>query len=118
MPSFSLRQARSLSDQAARHRQSLFGDGAGTAGVPNFQLGAVKFCAPISKLATPVMLRTHGKTLSYTAVILVAKSLGLAIDESSLFTHLPTGAVYEVGQIGIDLEPNAEIRVLVRRQDP
>lgn len=118
--SFSLSQARRFAEQGAVQRAHLYG--APSTGIdpaePNLQLGTVQFRAALFKLSTVVQAVVHGKTINCTAKVLIPKSLNLVFDESSLFTEIATGEVFEVVQIGVENSTLAETPVLLRRQEP
>lgn len=110
-----------FSAQGARVRAESFGgrveDGTCEASGNNLQIGSTKFRAPFSKLSTVVELRTHGRTLRCSAVILLRRELGIEIDETTKVKHLSSGDIYEVAQIGVELGASQEKRVLLHRSD-
>lgn len=80
--------------------------------------GIRRFRAPFTRLTTAVELRTHGRSLRCTAVIMLRAQLGLTLDETTIVTHLPSGETYDVAQIGIEHPNSSEHRILLRRIDP
>ncbi len=124
--SFAASMAR-LNKQAAAHRAATYGvsaDPANPSG-PNLQLGEVSgvdttwgatFRGPFDRLATAVNVIAHGRTLTCTAAIQIPTALGLTYTAATLFKHIATGEIYDVGQLH-DSETSGYTRVLLRRRE-
>lgn len=127
--SFTAAGVRRFAAQAARQRASAYGgtvednqcDGHGrNLSVPKGDgtSDVIKFRAAFTRLLTAIDIRTHGKSFRCTAAVMLPNSLGLTIDETTLITHIVSGDVYEVAQIGIEHPAAAERRLLLRRREP
>lgn len=113
---------RSFAQQSARERTAAFVGEADAQGrnlsLPVERDGATvehKFRAAFTRLSSVYTLRSHGRSLRVSASIMLPDSLGLSVDENTRLTHLPTGDVYEVVQIGVEHPGAAEKRVLLAR---
>lgn len=62
--------------------------------VPNIQCGSVTFRAAFAYVKDELAYRTHGVSELRLAVLYLPTSLGIEVDSSTRFTHLPTGDVF------------------------
>lgn len=96
-------------------RQRTFGAAPGQCNLQHVD-SATKFSAAFTKLRLRRDAEIEGFRPDCHAIMLLRRSLGLAVDLGTKFTYLPDGEVYSVTQI-IDRPDYPDLKLALRRNE-